>query len=235
MMFSVDLRDNINYAVSFFPDMEVRVPGGYGSYRMGALGKLVALEHKPEIFSKTFSLGTSTFIDYYFYPSSGEVYYGNDEDSSIVFPGMSELLQMKSNAQFFDRIYLSYLFFKENQKQFKQLRSLAPQFFIKEYQGYFYHKVYREEKKNVGVVYRNRYTTAEMIGTLLEGVGIRVSDYKEAKDSEKKCYVMEQAEQYSQTAKDISKFFHCGLKKGNTDVYDIIFSIGTLENDWEVN
>lgn len=234
MMFSVDLRNNINYVVSFYPDMDIKVPGGYGTYRIGALGKLVALENNPEIFRKTFSLGTSTFVNYYFYPLKDEVYYGSDEDDKIVFPTIIEILYMKSNAQLFDRIYLAYLFSRENQKQYKQLRSLTAEYFVKEYQGYFYHKIYREEKKNVGVIYGSNYRTAETIGTLLEGVGIRVSDYKSADETGKKCYVMEQTDQFSQTARDISSFFHCSLKKGSTDLYDIIFSIGTIEREWEI-
>lgn len=234
MMFSIDLQDNINYAVSFYPDMEVKVPGGYGKYRIGALGKLVALEDKPEILSKTFSYATSTFVEYYFYPSNDVVHYGGNDDSSIRFPGIQEIMQMKSNAQFFDRIYLAYLFSKENQKQYKQLRSLPADDFVKKYQGYFYHKIYRQEKKNIEIIYSADYKTAETIGTLLEGMGIRVSDYKTSTDHGKQCFVTEQTDHFSDTAKDISSFFNCSLKKGNTDVYDIIFSMGNIEHEWEV-
>lgn len=233
-MYSLDLQNNVNYVVNFYPDMLIDVPGGYGKYRMGALGKLVSLEKHAEIFSKTFSIGTSSFVDYYFYPSHNDIYYGSEEDTRIVFPGVRDILQMQSNASLFDRIYVAYLFFKENQKQFKQLRSLAPAYFRKEYQGYFYNRIYRQEKKNIGIEYKTHYKTAEMVGTLLEGVGIRVSDYQKTTQSVKDCIVIEDAEQFSQTAKDMSLFFHCNLKKGETDVYDIIFSLGSLEKDWEI-
>lgn len=234
MMFSIDLRDNINYAVNFYPDMEVKVPGGYGSYRIGGLGKLTALEDKPEIMSKTFSLAASTFVSYYFYPPNDSVHYGGNDDVRIIFPGIDEIMNMKSNAQFFDRIYLAYLFSQENQKQYKQLRSLAGEDFVKKYQGYFYYKSYRAEKKNIQIVYANNYKTAETIGTLLEGMGIRVSDYKNQDSHDKNCIVTEQTEVFSETAKDISEFFNCSLRKGSTDVYDIIFSIGPVERAWEV-
>ncbi len=233
-MFSIDLQNDVNYVVNFYPDMMIDVPGGYAKYRMGALGKLISLEKKPELFTKTFSIGTSTFVDYYFYPQSEEIYYGSEEDTPIVFPSVQQIMQMQSNASLFDRMYLAYEFFRGNQKQFKHLRSLTPDFFRKEYQGYFYHRIYRQEKKNVGIVYNRSYKTAEMIGTLLEGVGIRVSDYQTGQKAEKKCNIIEDAEQFSDTAKDMSAYFHCNLKKGDTDVYDIIFSLGDVEKEWEI-
>lgn len=233
-LFSIDLQNDVNYVVNFYPDMTIDVPGGYAKYRMGALGKLVSLEKKPEMYSKTFSLGTSSFVDYYFYPSTNEIYYGSEEDTPVVFPNVREIIQMKSNASLIDRLYLAYLFFKENEKQFKHLRSLTPSFFRKEYQGYFYSRVYRHEQKNIGIVYNKNYKTAEMLGALLEGVGIRVSDYQAKTKVEKNCVVMEDSEQFSNTAKDIASFFHCSLKRGDTDVYDIIFSLGNVEKDWEV-
>lgn len=235
MMFSVDLQENVNYAVSFYPDMKIKVPGGYGTYRIGGVGKLVSLEDKPEILSKTFSYATSSFVDYYFFPTNDEVHYGGNDDSSIMFPGIQEIMQMQSNAQLFDRIYLAYLFSRENQKQYKQLRSLTAEDFVKRYQGYFYHKVYRQEKKNIEILYATNYQTAETIGTLLEGMGIRVSDYKTINTKEKQCVVTEQTDHFSETARDISAFFHCQLRNGSTDVYDILFSLGTVEQEWEVN
>jgi hypothetical protein len=45
---------------------------------------------------------------------------------------------------------------------------------------------------------------------------------------------LESDEVESQTAYDLSVFFHCPIKKGNTDVYDIIFILGDVEKEWEV-
>ena len=65
-LFSIGKDDNINYLVQFYPDIKVPVPGGYGIYRIGALGKMVLLEKKPELLKKTFAGVTSSFIDIYF-------------------------------------------------------------------------------------------------------------------------------------------------------------------------
>ena len=53
--YSFDSQDKQNYRIQFDPEVKVDVPGGYGKYRVGSLGKLVKLEHNPEIFKKTFS------------------------------------------------------------------------------------------------------------------------------------------------------------------------------------
>ena len=72
-----------------------------------------------------------------------------------------------------------------------------------------------------------------LLGTILEGNGIKVSDYTIKTSTDKKCMVYEQTDSFSQSARDMANFFGCGLKKGPTDVYDIILSAGNLEKDWE--
>src|SRR3989344_7470536 len=65
--YSFDALDNQNYSIVFDPEVKLDVPGGYGQYRIGSLGKLVKLEQKPDITQKTFSTTTTSFVQYYFY------------------------------------------------------------------------------------------------------------------------------------------------------------------------
>ena len=44
--YSLGKYDGVHYFISFYPDVKVKVPGGYGNYRVGGLGKLVELEKK---------------------------------------------------------------------------------------------------------------------------------------------------------------------------------------------
>ena len=48
------------------------------------------------------------------------------------------------------------------------------------------------------------------------------------------CQIIEDTEIFSQTAHDLAFFFECSLKKGKTDVYDIIMVLGRVETDWEI-
>ncbi len=235
IFFSLDMEDNIHYVVEFYPDMKVDVPNGYGQYRIGAIGKLVSLEKKPEIMQKTFSAVSSTFLDYYIYPANPEVYYGKRDDEVLKFPGFSDIMNMKSNASFVDKVYLALFFSKANQKQYKRLRSLEAENFFKQYQGYYYQDIYRQDKKSIQIQYNSDYNTAELIGRILEGNGIRINDYEQSAVKVSNCVVTEQANTFSVTARAISSFFKCSLKKGKTDVYDIIFSMGEREKDWEIN
>src|SRR5689334_15962905 len=53
--YSIGLSDAGNYIVPFYPDLKIELPGGYGMYRVGAIGKLVELEKKPDILRRSFS------------------------------------------------------------------------------------------------------------------------------------------------------------------------------------
>lgn len=91
--YSFGISDNVNYYVPFFADLTVTIPGGYGQYRLGALSKLQELEKNPDIIKKTFSLMTSSMVNYYFYQSvssdKAKVYFGEKKgeffSSGIVF------------------------------------------------------------------------------------------------------------------------------------------------------
>src|SRR3989344_6190939 len=126
--YSLGLSDNVNYFISFYPDLNVAVPGGYGVYRLGALAKLSSLERKSDLFNKTYSSLTSSFTDFYFYPGSSlnkvEVLFGKNKDDFFL-PKTYFIFFAKSNAHFFDRLYLSFQFLGKTRSQFKII-SLLP-------------------------------------------------------------------------------------------------------------
>ncbi len=62
--------NDTNYLLPFSADTGVLVPGGYGNYRVGALGKLITLEKKSDLYQKIFSGNTLSFVDFYFFPKN---------------------------------------------------------------------------------------------------------------------------------------------------------------------
>ncbi len=241
-VYSFGLQEGGNYVVPYYPDLKVEVPGGYGQYRVGALGKLVSLEKKPDILTKTFSLATSTFVDYYLYTKSQTVYFGGPDEKKFTYPNITDLFLESSNASLGEKLALAYLFLKTPPQQFSLVptvesdkggeRQLLTENFYEQYQGYFYQKTYRNEKKDVQILYTNSYESAGKISKILQGNGIRVSDLSQVNSDEKQCRVKESGKDYSKTAQIISKFFNCELVHGKTDIYDIVMELGNKEREW---
>ena len=113
--YSLDKQDTRNYVMYFYPDLKMQVPGGYGNYRTGSLGKLAKLDNKPELLAKTFSIATTSFVTIYYYPNTEDVYYGTDIQSKPQIPAMKDLLLMPGNAGIFDRIYLALTFIDKDE------------------------------------------------------------------------------------------------------------------------
>ncbi|MEI6532218.1 MAG: hypothetical protein WCO06_00105 [Candidatus Roizmanbacteria bacterium] len=245
--YSLGMSDNINYMVSYYPDMRVEVPGGYGLYRIGALGKFLKLEKNPELLKRTFSSVTSTFITYYFYDSNDEIYYGKDRDTSANMPSMQSILFSNSNANIVDRLAILFAFSQKKSQDIRLLTRLRTETdemddivfneksFRDLYLGYFYQNTYRREKNNIQIVYGKSYKTVQRMSDLLEGNGIRVSDYTYSDNPKRLCQIVEDKDIVSQTAKGLSRYFGCQIVRGNTDIYDIIFHLGDKERDWQVS
>lgn len=246
--YSLGLSDNINYFISFYPDLEIIVPGGYGRYRLGALAKLAGLEKDPDLLGKTYSFMTSSFLDYFFYPDTGldqtQVEFGKTR-REFYLPRFSEIFFAKSNAGLLDRLYIYSQFLGKTKSKFKLTDKIPinnqgnraiflPGDFYKSYQGLFYQESYRKEKQNVQIVYTKSYLTAQIISQILEGEGIRVVDLNQESLTNKKCEVVEDDRDFSQTALAISRFLRCRLSIGETQAYDIILKLGEVEEKWEV-
>ncbi|MFA6533383.1 MAG: hypothetical protein WCT22_05335, partial [Patescibacteria group bacterium] len=175
--YSLD-RKNVNYLLSFSNSLKVTVPGGYDKYIIGAIGKLASLEKKPDIFKRTFSAATSTFVDLYFYQKKTVVYY--DDSNLRQMPTFMEILLTDSNANLIDKLFLVYIFSTNNKENFQSI-DLSPfkleddsntfdrNLFYKKFQGSFFQRTYRKYDINVQIVYTNSYKTAQLIGQMIEG------------------------------------------------------------------
>jgi len=234
VFYSLGLNDQVNYQMRFYPDFEIEIPGGLGNYRIGALGKFVALEKKPELFKKVFSQATYSYLDSYFYHKN-EIFYGGDDPSAqIELLDYKTFLTYSSNINLIDRLFFITQFVGKKKQDFINLFPKAGNEFIKSYGGYFYQKNFRTEKNNLQIIYKKSYKTAEMIGNIIEGNGIRIVDISQKDLSSGKCEVWENSDKFSQTAVGVADFFQCSLKKKQAEISDIILILGSLEKTWEI-
>ncbi len=251
VFYSIDNREGVHYVIPFYSDLKVDVPGGYGYYRIGGLGKLVDLEDDPDLVRKAFSYTTSSFVDFYLIsPQYSELYYGDDVIDTMLVPSIGDVFTHESNATLLDRLYLSYLLTTLNKKNttlintfhtrtLKDVDMLLQKDFLRSFQGLWYQKAYRDERKNVQVKYSANYKSAYGISNMLEGNGIRVSDisYMDSNRAiaDKQCVVEEEGETFSLTSHTIAQFYGCELRHADdTDIYDIIFYLYNLEEDWDI-
>lgn len=245
--YSFGLHDGVHYFISFYPDVKVKVPGGYGSYRVGGLGKLVALEGKADLFRKTFSVTTASSVDRYFYSETSEIYYGKNEfnETTLTLPGVKDILLSKSNSGMFDRIYIFFLFLGKQKKHFTEIdyksnigadeEFFQDKDFAKKYQGFLYNGIYRKEQKAVQIMYGKSYKTALFLSKIIEGDGIRVVDLQEKNDEGGgACKIVENGKSFSQSSSYLSQFFGCSLIHGTPESSDIIIKLGDAEKEWEI-
>jgi len=239
----------VHYLTTFNADSRTEVPGGYGIYRMGALGKLIFLEKNPELLKRTLSRITGSMLDYYFYPKSDTIYYGSEE--TVRLPSFSELFFDDSNANVFDRLYIYFLFMGKHTADFQEIQInkiqagdtilLSDTTFARQYLGYFYHESLRKENKTVQILYTDSYIAANNMSRVIDGEGMRVVDIdvlensKSAAENEKsECVVKENTQSnFSLTAQVIARFFKCILTKGTGRVSDIVVEMRNREGEWE--
>ncbi|OGK62641.1 hypothetical protein A2334_03285 [Candidatus Roizmanbacteria bacterium RIFOXYB2_FULL_38_10] len=248
IFYSLGKYDGVHYFISFYPDVKVKVPGGYGSYRVGALGKMIVLEKKSDLIRKAFSATIASTVDKYYYRSSQEIYYGKEEldETSFGFPSFGDIFFSPSNSNIFDRIFIFLKFVGKQKRQFEKIEyksyiGVEEEFFqdkdfAKKYQGFLYNRIYRKEQKTVQIIYHRSYNTALLISKIIEGDGIRVVDLSEntKEGTERSCKIIEQGDRFSQSAIDMAAFFTCKLSHGRTESSDIIIQLGIAEKEWEI-
>lgn len=238
-VYSIGLQDLQDYIIPFPADVKIEIPGGYGSYRAGSIGKLVKLDKKPEIYKKAFSLASASLVSYYFYSNKDTIYYDSSKpDKNTLMPGKNVFLLYDSNANFFDKIYFTILMGQRDFERFTIVnndKNYDQEAFAKRILGLLYEKTYRTEKKNIQIMYRSNYNLATKLTSILEGSGIHVSDISYTNESKKVCTVKEDGNVTSATAYTLIEFFKCRLERGKTGVYDIIFYLdGKIPEDWEI-
>ncbi len=221
------------------------MPGGYGKYRVGALGKIIGLEKDPAILKRTFTYNSSSFVPYYFYPTSSTIYYNPEEEGTHI-PTLIDIVSSQSNASFIDKLYIYSKFAAVAKNDFipvdtqdfadKQEGDLifSAADFKKKFIGYFYNKTYRTERKTVQIMYTKDYNTAVAIGHILEGNGIRVVDISQKQDTSVHCQIAEEIDADSTTARDLVLFFGCSYKKESSSLSDIVLTLGDVEKTWEI-
>lgn len=233
-VYSFGIEDGITYAFVFPPDLRLTIPGGYGEYRTGAVGKLTALENNPDIIRRTFALATASFVDLYYYPASETIYYGEEAQRSSAFRhNFWSLSSLKTNGSIIDTLYLSYIIGKKGDS-FAVISPSSVEDFRKSYMGYLYRDPFRQENKTVQIRYANRYAVATAVSDILEGTGINVSDLSVDDGVVEQCTIIENTAEPSQTAAAISAFFGCRIGQGETDIYDILVTLGPIESSWEI-
>ncbi len=244
--YSLDPKLGRHYQILFPADLKVDVPGGYGQYRIGSLGKLARLDKNTHLIQKTFASTTTTFIHYTFSPNTDEVFYGSQLDETTSKPSIRHILFDESNAHPLDRLYLAFGLLGENSTAFKIIRYrqdedsvlgetvFNEETFRKNSLGLLFQSSYRDEQASVQVLYPTQYRTGSRIATVLEGNGIRVSDISLDIKRSTQCRVAYSADVPTKTARDIATYFSCPLVKEATDVYDILFAVGEREKEWEI-
>lgn len=248
--YSLDTRKKVNYYLNFPADLKMNVPGGYGQYRLGGVGKLIFLEKKPWLLMTTFSNATSSFIDFYFYFNRPKIYYGFQTNDQLSYPSLWELFYSSSNASFFNRLYLFYYFLMTRKNTFVLLplvydksKQWDENKFFNLTQGYFYQESFYQENLNLQIIYPPRIDNGDLflsssiksLVRMIEGEGIRVSDLTPRLNQKSQCLVVEDKENFSASSKKLSEFFHCQLKRGKTDPYDIILILNDEAKRWLIN
>lgn len=249
-LFSFGVKDDVHYIVSFSHTDKVSVPGGYGRYNVGALGKLAQIEKDHPLIGRTFSSMTSAHVDYYVLPKKPDVYDAQSTEDPPFLPRdlISQLFSSSytTNANFFDKVYLSYLILNQRQKDFAPLRSISEvgagkeeyfseRRFLKKYKGFFYHQSLRQEGKEVKILY-DSYTAAVTLSRVIEGQGIRVVDLSQDDIAKKTvgCRIEYTVDKNSKTIHYLQRTFGCDVQKGTSDGSEIVLIIGSgLSERWK--
>ncbi len=242
---SLDLREGINY-YSYLPlDFKIDVPGGYGSYRIGSIGKLAFLEKDPELLKRSFSLLFATPLDYYFYSDLSKIYYNNkelDEDRrrEKVFFSLKKFFVYKTNASFAEKVFIFSKFLTVPPVSFQPIRvrseeveeeKISLKKFHRRIQGSFYNRKIREENKRVKIYYNKEFSAAENLAAVFEGMGIDVLGF-ERKEGREGCIISTKKE--GTVERIVSRVFGCQLDYDEKLEEDLInFYLGKkLEQKW---
>lgn len=240
---SLGLTDNVHYLGFFDNDLLVLVPGGYGRYKIGSLGKLASLEKKPAVIQRTFSSITSSYVDLYFYPKKVAIYSSSNQGFYIPRLRISQLIggNYVTNSNFFDRLYLFFFLIDKNKSNFSLLgfngkvdekNRFLEEAFFSQYQGYFYQKSFRQERKKIKIFY-NKYSSAQVLNRILEGEGIKVVDLIPYDKTGENCQIIEQSNEDSLTVSFLAESLRCQIRR-QKGVGDIHLILGRrLEGEWE--
>src|SRR3989344_1187581 len=249
VFFSLGVREGVHYRGVFTDDVLLQVPGGYGRYRAGALGKLSQIEKDETIIQRAFSAAVSSYVDFYFYPKSSIIYFDqSDKNSRISILTLVRTIfsrQHITNTNLWDRIFLFASFMSTRKNSFIDLPidqftqqdeqlTFDDRAFAKKHQGFFYQKSIREEEENVEIVYGESYEAAEFISRILEGEGMHVVDIA-TDDLPKTCIINEDiSSQISRTAYYLAHMFDCEVRQQKQNGSGIVIRLDAgVEKLWK--
>lgn len=251
LFLSFGLTDEVNYIMSPRHDLIVQVPGGYGQYPAGAVGRLSDIEKKPELIQRAFSSSISGFTDYYVTPKTHQV-YEDSKDMETEYKKWKLIQQLfsphnNSNMTFFDKLFIAYSIAKNRQSDFVELKPVEKpekgmddsvafyeKGFQKKYKGFFFHQSLREEALSVKILYYSD-SAAVTLSRIIEGEGIRVVDLSKLDEvGKERCVIQHNLNEKTKTVRFLSKQFQCRVEKDDVEGADIIMVAGEgLENDWK--
>lgn len=249
-VYSLGLTDGIHYVISYPAQYKIETPGGYGEYRVGALGHLVGQEHEARILTRAMSLAAHTMVPYYFYHPSKTIWYDSSTEESEAMPSWYDIATMDSNATLYERFMIWQAVARASRADVIAIsaadahvtnpggdKALSNYKLQKQLEAYLFQETYRQEEMNIQIIYNTSYKTADRIASILEGAGINVVDISEALDDrqgEQPCVVAASTEQVraSKTAHDVASFYGCRLQVGDVDHSDIQLRLGTAEKTW---
>lgn len=248
VLLSLGLSDKVNYVVTFSHEDKVYAPGGYGRYRVGALGKLAHLEQDADLVSRAFSSMISAHVDYSLVPRSSTVY----EDLKGAQPDFTALTIAKHvfsdmytfDGGLIDKVYVLYKLASYRSSNFIQLAGtfkedpdgdiiFSEKRFQKKYRGFFYHKTLRDEAKNVQIEY-STYSAGAVLSRIIEGQGIRVVDLRATEKPVKTCEVLYQGLQKPLTVDYIAERFSCEARSGKVEGAEILIRMSAnMDERWK--
>lgn len=253
MVVSFGITDNVNYIVTFDNKDKVTVPGGYGRYPIGALGRLTEVEKDKKIIQKSFSSMISGYVDFYIVPKKNTIYSDekmhqkSDRPEYVRRDLIARIFSQKefTNITFLDKLLAASLIARRRQQDFIFLKTCTSETendetlyseknFLKKYKGFFYHQSLREESEDVKIVY-STYKSAVILSRVIEGQGIRIVDLALNKeDLTQRCVIIYDEKKRSKTIYYLSQRFGCKVQKGSVEGADIIMILGKdLEKNWE--
>lgn len=241
------LSDKVNYVITFSHDDKVYVPGGYGRYRVGALGKLAHLQKDEDLVSRAFSSMISARVDHSIAPRSDAIY----DDSKSAEPDFTALTiarhifsgEYSFDGGLWDKVKLIYQLASHRSSDFIQLKGtfkedpdgdiiFSEKRFQKKYRGFFYQQALRDEAKSVQIEY-GTYTAGSVLSRIIEGQGIRVVDLSLA-DITDTCTVTHQGTQAPITAVYLGSKFGCHVQAGKVEGADIVVRLSNaMDAKWK--
>jgi hypothetical protein len=216
-IFFAEPKTALQYALIFKKDTYILVPGGYGPYKQSALLRLSEIEKKEKIVINAFTYTVKTPITYIFKPDKPQ------EKLTI-----STLLFAKSNANFLNRLLLSYQLLSiqstktldiptrqvvgNEQVDADKLKSIFASVFL--------NANLRNAPVTVAIVYSKSAYAAQTISTILEDIGIKMRQSE--KKEHTRCEI--KASESSITTTVLERLLHCPLvfdrsKGQNIDVF----------------